>query len=506
MLARSIAILLFFASWFASLHAQMVIEPIVVQGDALPDAMRELSFLGAQEVVAINDRNEIFFMADVAASGQGLWQFRERELTSIVSPFGVATDHGTVLSHDDDTTIRSADDYQGIVLDEVLGDQPHDVWRWTPTAGLMPIALPKIPGIASASSHEVNRFGNALVMASFTELDPFVHQIDSGTWLSTPDGLVTRLTFEGQPLPETSEVYEQAFVSSLNESGGALLSNGPSNARSLWRLDPDRYDKPIPVIRPGDHLPWYGSQAEVQTVDGASLNDLGVIVGQALVRRDDGVSFETLWQSSDAGHEIVVDSSQVTPDDGRYRFSLFQSVRMNNRGEIAFSSLLESQVGSEPMQSVWKVVDGELQRIMDEGFQLPGMASTDRISFVGSPTLNEKGQLAIEIGFGESVFEKTGIWIVGTDGQLLAAAVPGVDYQDKNGQSYVFNEIGDAWDFNNNGTLVFEARTTRGSGIYRFDTVPVPESLTNAWTLAAFLISLATRRSRPCQRHLSREH
>ena len=132
-------------------RAQLSVTPIVRRGDELPDENGVVRFTTSNEEIDINDLNEVYFIGDTdVRSGQGVWRYRNNEFTKFVSAFGEPTPSGIVAVHDDDTSLVLGSRYQGIILDEVLGEQPHDVWRWDPDDGLTPIAFDDIPDMCCA--------------------------------------------------------------------------------------------------------------------------------------------------------------------------------------------------------------------------------------------------------------------------------------------------------------------------------------------------------------------
>ena len=118
-------------------RGQLSVTPIILRGDELPDGDEVVRFTTSNEEIVINDLNDVYFIGDTnVRGGQGVWRYRNNEFTKIVSAFGEPTNAGTVAVHDDDTSLVLGRLYEGMILDEVLGEQPHDVWRWDPADGL----------------------------------------------------------------------------------------------------------------------------------------------------------------------------------------------------------------------------------------------------------------------------------------------------------------------------------------------------------------------------------
>ena len=330
--------------------------------------------------------------------------------------------------------------------------------------------------------------------AVFDQQDGLGEQIlDVGEWLFRASGERVRLTQEGQPIPNSSYAYQDAFVSELNENEDLLMSNGSFNARELWLLDHRQLAQPQPIALPGDIAHSGNEQSTVIGIGEARMNNRGLIMGEGDFRSEFGSRFDAVWKR-DEQLNILVKSGQPAPTVPGYSFELFRGLGVNDQGQGAFTATLVSDADKR-IDSIWKQVDGRLELVVNSNSKLPGIPETDQIFRIGGPLLNERGQIAFEVSYGESIDSKLGVWAQDVDGDLIAVAVPDIEYRLPDGESVVFSELNGIWDFNNLGVLVFDGHTADGdSGIFQSNAVAIPEPQGFLLAIVALMLIGARRR------------
>ena len=260
--------------------------------------------------------------------------------------------------------------------------------------------------------------------------------VDAGEWLFRASGEKIRLTQEGKPIPNSSHVYDNAFVSELNEQEDLLMSNGSFNSRELWLLDHRQFDQPQPIALPGDIVQVGDEQVTVVAIGEARMNNRGRILGEGGFRTESGNRFEAVWQLEDQLN-IIARSGQPAPTITGFAYERFIGLRVNDQGDLAFSAGLVNDSDGR-INSIWKQVGDELQLVADSNTKLPGLNENDRIFNLGHPALNERGQIAFEVSYGESIDSKLGIWVQDVDGEIIPVAVPDMEYLLPNGEPVTF--------------------------------------------------------------------
>jgi hypothetical protein len=343
---------------------------------------------------------------------------------------------------------------------------------------------------------------------------------DEGLWTegSGPLALIAR---EGSQAPGTASgvryggtlggfVFSTAGQAAFRAS---LTGNGvnSTNNQGIWSAGSGTLAL---VARTGSQAPG--------TANGVNYSQLFIPVlnaaGQAAflaVLTGSGVNSNNhlgIWLESSGTRTLVVRSGRQAPGANGTNYSNFGTPVLNAAGRMAFhATLTGSGVDVTNNQGIWSEGSGALALVARTGSQAPGTASGVNYSFLGSPSLNARGQtvfFAELTGSGVDDSNDYGIWATDTNGLVhLIVRVgdpleitPG-DVRTVSAIGFIFsggtgNEDGRRSGFNDLGQFAFAASFVDGSqGIFVSNQVAVPEP--SSMTLAAISIAAALVACRP---------
>lgn len=207
---------------------------------------------------------------------------------------------------------------------------------------------------------------------------------------------------------------------------------------------------------------WLGDEANARFILQGTSNDpfYSVVVndvGQTLVRSSrifDGRFFvDGFVTEHDGVASTLVKSGDLAPGtSGRFsNFALFPE--MNSAGESAFLALLQSPQTN--IYGIWAHRDGALQLVVRQGDAASGVpGATFQISTSNDPVINDQGQVAIWSYLSDN---SRGIWIDSGNGLVRIVSsglqAPGM------AEGVKFTQIGSPA-LNNLGQVVFHSATT----------------------------------------------
>ncbi|BBO31860.1 DUF7453 family protein [Lacipirellula parvula] len=151
------------------------------------------------------------------------------------------------------------------------------------------------------------------------------------------------------------------------------------------------------------------------------LNASGTMAYVSQTWKTNAYDYPVIYVENDGVATPVVRSGDVAPGSTwNTSFFDFSSLLLNNRGDIAFQSLLSSG-----MESIWVRKQGSLQRLALQGTLAPGADGASFLSF-SDLAFNNAGQVAFVATLsGSGIYEwnDAGIWASTPAGELRLVAV-----------------------------------------------------------------------------------
>lgn len=251
---------------------------------------------------------------------------------------------------------------------------------------------------------------------------------DGGVW-SEGSGALALIAREGDAPPGgppgfVFNVFDRPL---LNTAGHTAIAAGlrpadGSSATGPWGIWSDRTGALAPVAVPGSPAPGTGAAFASVLVTWLNEADRTAFVGE--LEPGPGVTDQDdsgIWSEGEGALALVAREGHPAPGTPAgavfSAFGGFDSVDLNDLGQIAFSTLL--RVGSGGVttsndQGIWSSRNGSLALEARQGEQAPGAPPGELLFSMGSPRLNDAGQLAFSGRFGTSGGGDVCIW--GPDG------------------------------------------------------------------------------------------
>ena len=234
----------------------------------------------------------------------------------------------------------------------------------------------------------------------------------------------------GSPAPGTPAgvTFNNFAMVRLNGAGQVAVSAfldgvgvNPSNSRGIWSEGLGslallaRDGSQAPGTDPGVNFDWFGSGSPVINALGQTVFR-GALVGPGV---DDTNSYG-LWADTSGAVVLVVRAGTAAPGTGDgVVFSWLGSPRLNDAGNIAFlANLAGAGVNASNDLGMWSDASGALTLIARTGSPAPGTAGS--FSDLGDPALNGAGRIAFRGFTGPGV---SGIWSEGSEALALVARV-----------------------------------------------------------------------------------
>ncbi len=323
-----------------------------------------------------------------------------------------------------------------------FGDPPPDQGVWSEATGVLALVAARgdhAPGTDPMVTFNafdaplLNDDGQSAFLAFLTgmEADGDCANADNnvGVW-SGGSGDLGLVAIAGSPAPGTPEgvTFNNVAMVRVNGAGQAAVSaflNGvgvdPSNSRGIWSEGLGslallaRGGSQAPGTDRGVNFDWFGSGSPVINVLGQTAFR-GALVGPGV---DDTNSYG-LWADTSGAVVLVVRAGSPAPGAGDdVVFSWLGSPHLNDTGNIAFlSSLAGAGVSASNDLGMWSDTSGALTLIARTGSSAPGTAGT--FSDLGDPAFNGTGRIAFR---GFTAPGVSGIWSEGPGALALVARV-----------------------------------------------------------------------------------
>ncbi|MBT8447601.1 MAG: hypothetical protein HKO62_01915 [Gammaproteobacteria bacterium] len=202
-----------------------------------------------------------------------------------------------------------------------------------------------------------------------------------------------------------------------------------------------------------------------------ALNEAGRVVFGATLSTGATALFS--WQ--DGQLEELLRTPAPAPANGNFA-NVQLGIVQNDSGGVAFEAALTGTSGGTADDvGVFWIENGPVQEIVREGQLLPGTSGGWNGLGLGSPKVNDAGEVLLGLKFNDTIEADVGFFL--WDGTTLSKVVRNGDPVPPN--STIFNTVysaqgfGTFWDFNDQGELAFVAN---GNTVYR----GLPGALTEA--------------------------
>jgi uncharacterized cupin superfamily protein len=260
--------------------------------------------------------------------------------------------------------------------------------------------------------------------------------VNSGAWIEQ-SGNLELIALAGHPAPGTSSgVTFRALINGLvllNAAGhtafkSSLAGDGidQTNDIGLWSTS---FGSLALVARDGDQAPGASPGVLFSFLSEPTLNDAGTVAFSAATNGTGPQVSLGIWSGTPGNLQLVVHNVADVPGmSSGVRFSGFNEPAINVSGQIAFSAgLTGNGVDNTNNRSIWVNGSNGLELVVRSGSQAPGAANGVMFAGFVPPVINAAGQTAFQAsltGSGVDDTNSAGMWF-GTVGQVELVARAG---------------------------------------------------------------------------------
>jgi len=173
------------------------------------------------------------------------------------------------------------------------------------------------------------------------------------------------------------------------------------------------------IARSGSEAPETGG-APFQYFQTVHINNAGDIAYEGLLGA--GGTSGGIWLHKDDSTKLIARAGERAPDTAGAVFEQFSWKDLNDQGEIAFRGILQidkNGVDDSNNEGIWATSGGSVRLVVREGSAAPGADGTEFRSFV-QPVFNNMGDFAFEASVragtrGVDSTNNSGLWVYVSD-------------------------------------------------------------------------------------------
>ncbi|QQE10686.1 PEP-CTERM sorting domain-containing protein [Planctomycetota bacterium] len=183
----------------------------------------------------------------------------------------------------------------------------------------------------------------------------------------------------------------------------------------------------IQVLQVRERMSAPGTNQALDSISFATINDAREIVFKGdlvpLLGHDfNWLTDAGLWGGDKDDLQLIARRGDAAVGLEGWNFGRFLDTRINHDGTIVFTGQLANDVESlEETKGIWRHKDGVTNLIAGTGSVIEGLDEGEFVRYVFQNTMNGLGQVAFTAGIagaGVTDNDDSGLWIVGTDGEL----------------------------------------------------------------------------------------
>lgn len=531
---------LFYAQLIDQAVARVQIVSIAVSGQPAPDTDQLFhSMFNAVGAPSMNDVGQITFTAYLdgpSPSVLGLWLYSGGDLSLQLLQGQTLVDGTKLLARTSPGEFRSSHiTDSGLIRAGVLSNVGDGQFRLLSPFHSPPSPLPNHTSFNNLNAGDVpisfNDSGKIAFQALLAGNPLFAFNNKDSIWTDA-NGSLAMLALQG-----SAAVGGQPDSVYLNFNAGPTLNNLGQTAFSTQRFGYDPTIISQSGVWIGDAVSIrpvaLGGQAAPGTSSGTLFRNTGSDFGMPRINNHSQTAFiafldlgagdvtedndSGIWLDDAGALELVVRKGSPTPGLTDTNFHLIGESILNDAGQVAFTSMLNSS--GVQRDSVWLSHAGNLSLLAKAGDHAPGTPTDTEFLDFRQLNLNSNGQVLFEALLKSEVAginssNDHGIWALDPAGKLTLIARegdqldvdrgPGIDSRTIAELSFVGttgNAEGRPSSFNNRGQLAFTARFTDGtSGVFLSNVTAISEPATAILiAVISLTFSISRSRKRCCQ-------